>query len=337
MENTPETVTPEEPLQEMHDRLLKEAEALDAAPVEDSDASSAEQDVKAGATEEADRAAESGTDKTEKTDNPEPSADDKERPRDATGKFVKKDAPPPQGEAQAPPEDKAAVKAAKDAERLDRSWQNLEREKAAVRETQARLERLEHEVRSLATRPQESARFDSQQYARASYEFSERAKKLLSDGDIEGGMEQLKLAEQTRQAADEAAKQEAQTSEQSFLGTWQNNAREVIRDVPELGDPNSELAKEMQKLLTEHPVLGFVPDGFRQGYEILQLRKTAAEASGLREENQQLKQEIERLTKAATPAAPKASAKHTAPTGNETLQQMEERLRREAEELDRAA
>jgi hypothetical protein len=92
----------------------------------------------------------------------------------------------------------------------------------------------------------------------------------------------------------------------------------------------------MTKLLTDFPVLGYIPDGFRHGHEILKLRKEAAEASGLRDEVAKLKAEIERRDKLSAPTVAKDAAKHSSSSGGDKSLTWEQ-ARKEAEAYDAAA
>lgn len=335
-----ETLTPENATSE-HDRLMAEASVDDTNEAQG--LSSATQDGEvADTTEESTRAAEPDKDASKSTpDNSEPSAE--QRARDEHGKFVKKEAEPAKLPGQesgqnvpiptAPP-----TKEQKEAARLGKSWQQLDQEKSETRQLRDELRQLRTDLLARQQPPDAAGKFDSKQFERASHEFATRANKLLDNGDIDGAKEQFALADQTRAAAQEAAQAETQHAERQFASDWKAKASEVIREVPELGDGTTELSKGMAELLQQNPILGHIPDGFKQGYEILKLRHDSAEASGLREENTKLKTEIERLTKLTTPAGGKDPAQHskTQNLSELPLSEMHARLEREAELADAA-
>lgn len=324
-----ETVTTEP----SHDDLLAQAYADDYKELTGEETPSAEQGAEVTGKPAEDRAPEQVEDTP---DNPETSTD-KGPARGPDGKFVKKDAEPtePTPVEPAQPESKYA-KAVKDQERLARNRKEFEEEKAQWRQEREQQRREWEEFkRTTAQQPQKPAglQLNSQQFASASNEFRQRGIKLMREGDVDSAEEQFKLADQAMQAANDAAQTERHQTEEQWQNTWREQALSVIREVPDLGVAGSELSKEMEQLLSENPILGFVPDGLRKGYEILKMRKEAAEVSGLRDENTKLKAEIDRLTKLATPLGGKDTARHSAPQSYQDmpLEQLHKKLLREAE------
>jgi hypothetical protein len=160
----------------------------------------------------------------------------------------------------------------------------------------------------------------------------------MEEGDIDSAKEQRGMANQARQAAHQYEQAEYQESQQRFAQAWRTNAEAVIKEVPELGDPESEASQAMVALLEREPLLAQLQDGFRKGYEILKTQKEAAEASGLRDENTKLKKENERLNKLLNPLGSKGSPSHSGPTkfSEMSLDEQRAHLSKQAELQDAA-
>ena len=340
---TTETVSPDT---EMHDRMMAAAEAADRGEADSplDTPPSATQGGEDTATDST-RAADSDKEQADNNspDNPEPSAE--ERVRDEKGKFVKKEeAGPATKEA---PKDGApeATKAQKEEARLGKSWQQLEQEKLEARRELAETRQLKDELlrlkQDLSSRPSDPAgKFGSKEFTRAADEFEDRGNKLLKDGDIDGAMQQFDYRDRSRQAAKEAAQQEANAHQGQFIEQWDRDMRSYSERNREFADPTNEHTKQMQALLADPKLkwVQYVPGGFEYAAEYIKRGIAAAEASGLREENTKLKTENERLTKLTTPAGGKDSAKHSATRKFTDMSQEEQHahLAREAELADAA-
>jgi hypothetical protein len=285
---------------------------------------------------------------------PEVSAD---RPRDpVTGKFLKKGEFPTQEsaakqETEQPETDYAKAKAAKEQERQRSVLANFEQEKQRARaEIEAQRQQLAQEralLQQQAAQGQQP-RFSSQHLWQAAKEFEANAKRLLQEGKneldqskLDQSDKQYALAEQTRQAAQESWFYEQQEAYQAQLQqheqAWKANCAQVIQQNPDLGNPESPVAQEMVRLLEQEPLLGQIPDGFKKAWELLQMRQAATEASGLREENAKLKQQLDELQK-------RTALKGSGPTPHSEknledlpLDEQAEILRRGVMEQDRSA
>lgn len=335
---------PQQSTEDLRTQLLAEVYANDKAEEGLTPETSGAQSDEARMTDDGAREPKSDTETDTKPPNPEPSAEAKERARDEHGKFVKQEAtePTPAEQAPEPKQESNYAKKFKEEQRRDKSWQALEAEKQSFRQEReqilSEIKALRQDVVSSGAQRPATARFASAQYNQAADEFAKRGRQFYKDGDVEQGDAQFDLASQARAQAGEAQKAEFTEAQGKFDTQWRDNANAVIKEVPELGDPNSEMSKDMIKLLEQHPVLGLVNDGFKHAHEILTLRRQAAEVSGLREENKTLKQEVDRLTKLTTPLGGKDTAKHSAPSNiaDLPLEQQKATLFRQVEMADAA-
>lgn len=264
---------------------------------------------------------------TKQPDNPESSAEVKtedRRKRGPDGKFLPKEEATSAEQTQTtdpekPTDSAFKAKKAKEAERLDKTWKQVEAEKAEVRAERQRLADLAKDVEQLKQgaqqRQQSDSGLSSQEYAKAAHTFYQKGLQLVKDGDTEGAQEQFDYASRAQAEANKRAQDEQQQyqshSLQERAGKWRSTAEAVIKEVPEYGDGTSEQSQQMQQLLKEHPLLGEHEHGFRYAHEILQLRRQAAEASGLREENTKLKAENERLNKLTAINGGKPNKQHS--------------------------
>lgn len=335
-----------------HSKLMAEAQASDLNEELDSLETSQSSATKGGEGEQ-----ESGKrtpdpsakqDKDRSPETPTENIDAQGRKRGPDGKFLPKgeEQPPEQQQPQQEAQGSKYERAKKDAERLDRSWKALEAEKETTRREQAELkQRLDAIERSSQQRPQEQRQngFRSQDYAKGAAEFDRRAQALIEEGDVDAANEQLRLAESARALAHQYGQAEAQEAQQAehgkFRQAWESVANEVIRDHPELKDPASEPGQALLSVFKEFPFLRQLPEGFRHGHDLLELRRNAAEVSGLREDNQKLKAELERRDRLNSPEGGKSAAGHPGAqkASDMNLKDLHKKLAREAELADLAA
>lgn len=199
-------------------------------------------------------------------------------------------------------EDSAFAKAKKDAERKDRSWKALEEEKARVRQEAERVNQQWHEIEQRRNQAAPDT-FTSKQYDDAAVDFRKLAREQMARGEVDEAAGNFDLATKASEAAGKVreTEQKAQFEQQKggFEQTWRGHMDATIKEIPELANRESPLAKELTTLFQQEPVFNFIPDGFRKAVGVAQLRLAAAEASGLAEKNKQLTAELakyQRLT-----------------------------------------
>jgi hypothetical protein len=272
------------------------------------------------------------------------------RERDeATGRFVKKQeatgqSPQPQQQqtqqqpATGQDAERLAAKKAKDDERFDRNWQKLQADRQALEEQRRQIAAYEQQLRQMPN-PAQQPRFGSQELAQAADDFQSQAEKALEDDDLETYRAKMKLAKDTRAAAQESYQYEQyeaqQMSQQQLVQAWQNTVANVIKDLPQLNDPNDDLSKEVAELLGNDQRFVQYPDGFEVAVAIAQGRLATEENSGLKAEIEKQKQEITRLNGLLSPLGGRDSSGHSASNnlGNLPFEQRKERLRDAADAM----
>lgn len=320
METTIENpVIQDEAANELKSQLRKSAEAADAAGISLGSESSAAQ-TETRAPVETDKTVTSSPDITpEKTEKPDEEKPD--RLRDDKGKFVEKpaidaNAPKPEEKKPDKPETPYA-KAQKDQERLNRNRQEFEEEKRREREAIAaekqRLEQERQQWQQQRQQPQQNGQtpqYSSKEYSDYADQCTRKAQELRAQGDVEGALEQTDLAAKAALAAGKAREYETtaqyEQSAQQYEQAWTHDMQERIRLEPDLSNKDSELTKTVMTIMGEFPGVferippvklpnGQVMGGFSFAAEIAKLRLKAGAASGLEEENKQLKAKVAQL------------------------------------------
>lgn len=330
-------------------------EELDAGPKATKPAEKSAQDSESGqkaSTSGQQRAAGTEAATDNKPDNSETSAEEKPvvdrlgREHDPkTGKLLPKKsdlAADTKPEAEQKPETPYS-KAQKEQEREKSVLAGFEQKRQAEwARIRAEDQRLAQERAQLQAQAQQARapRFSSQDLWQAADEFDKNSEKLLSEGDLDGAKAQLGLARSARQSAQQSYYYEQQQAYHSQVEqhgqAWRANCAQIIEQNPELADTTSEVGQQMTQLLEQEPILGQVPDGFKKAWEIIQMRRDAAEVSGLREENEKLKQEL-KAERERTGLGGSGPTPHAEKVYNESnMDEWGEQLRRQAMGQDAA-
>jgi hypothetical protein len=221
---------------------------------------------------------------------PEPSQPDLRpaaRERDERGRYT---APQLQGQqGEQPTEYQQAVdRQKKDAERFDRSWYKLQQEKEqlrqqeAIRENQWRMQQLQQQAQPVNY---QKDGIDAAGYFKASEDFA-------NGGDYENALRAYKVGLELYSAtSNEMARRQEYARE---LG-WRQDMERAIAYNPEIGDPNTRISQEVDRIVNQHPYLFYIPQGFLKAAEIATLLLRESTDSELREENERLLAEIEAL------------------------------------------
>jgi hypothetical protein len=126
-------------------------------------------------------------------------------------------------------------------------------------------------------------------------DYDAAAKQFDADGEPDLAQRAKARAQQMRQT-EQANQQEAATQE--FVESYNKDIEQNLADVPELKDGNTDLSKTVQALLASEPVFGSIPKGFSKAVQIAKLQLDAGLVPGLRQENEALKKENQRLNEA---------------------------------------
>jgi hypothetical protein len=178
----------------------------------------------------------------------------------------------------------------KDKSRLARNWKEFQKEKeesrARIAALEERTKKAEEEVTKLRSRPAEIPHKDRRGHTVEDYEgFAAQCEK---DGDYE----------KARNLREEANYLRGEISKAEFLSGWQATQQKMVEENPDLGNLQSDLAKEVNKLISD-PESIFItrPTGLRDAVKQAKSNLLADSISTVKEENLKLKKELDRVTK----------------------------------------
>ena len=290
---------------------------------------------------------------------PAPQADktesDKAKADEAKAKTEEK-VEPEKGPETKPEDESKYAKAQKERERQDRSWKKLEEDKCFLRsgldsiQAAKKAEELEEFAKNNSTSPLladlalEKARV-LRAAIHAQRDLTYRDSHGYSAEDYEAfakNSEDADLAERAKAKAAALRKEEGDTkanaSREEFTKGWQENLNKVLEADPDLKDENSEAGKALRAVLKDRPCFSTTPDGIKHAAEFAKLQRQSGLVSGLQQENQDLKTEIERLNKLTGITGSGPSKKPVTKSFDEmTTAEREAELTRMAKEADQSA
>jgi chromosome segregation ATPase len=192
-----------------------------------------------------------------------------------------------QDEQSSEQEESKYAKARKEEERRDRSWKKLEEEKAALR---AEREQYEQDRSRIATEKAKAKEYrDSNGYTAEDYE---KFSKETDDPSL--AEEAAKRAEALKAEASEARNKVAQ---EDFIKGWKENLDDLLAKDPELKNEESDIGRDLKRVLAERSIFSTSPDGIKHAYEFAKAMQSASLVSGLRSQVEKLTSENERLNK----------------------------------------
>ena len=155
-----------------------------------------------------------------------------------------------------------------------------------------------------------------------------------AEGDHENALKSLESLIGMQQMVGQVA---AQRQEAAQEYQWRQQMEQAIGANPDVGNPDSPLYKEVDRLVNEHPYFFYLPQGFHKAVEVAGLILAAGTDSELREENERLRAEHERRDRKAQPAKGGPSKPSTSPERQEdmSLDEEESYLRNLTEQADR--
>ena len=206
-----------------------------------------------------------------------------QRPRDpVTGKFQK-------------PETQYS-RAQKEQERKDRSWQALQAEKEQFRmmttqwEEQQRMAQLEATRRTYQPLKKEGL---------TAQEYMEGARRFEEEGDFENAYKANQVAQQLFHA-EQGRAQQMQGVEAEYQ--WRVGMQQAIQMRPDIGDPSSEIASHLERIIAQNPWIYYIPNGFLRAAEVADMLTKMASLSELQDENEKLRADLERFQRGSQPA-----------------------------------
>ena len=198
-------------------------------------------------------------------------------------------------ESEVPEEEQPKSKWAKNEARKSKSWKEINSQKEEIKRLR---EELDSDKVKLNERHQQlnegKAYRDSDGFSVADYE--EAAEKLEGDGDYD-------LAEQTRSRAQEVLvegeKVEKGHAVEEAQKKWDDTRADLMREMPELKDSESELTKTANAVLKEYPDLMYIPEGrgLRNAVQVAQWKIGADKSETSQAEVKELTDKLTKLEK----------------------------------------
>ena len=176
---------------------------------------------------------------------------------------------------------------AKDMERKMRSWKSLNDEKEQFQKEREEFEQQKEKWRVQQMSETNEVR-DDEGYSAKDYD--KAAKEFRDDGEVDLAVDAEEKANKLREQEGEAAKK---LQADKFSKDFRSNYEQARTAYPDLADHDSELFKRTEQVFLYYPELLGDADGPRKAAWVASRDILASQAESFRDENQQLKNELE--------------------------------------------
>lgn len=176
---------------------------------------------------------------------------------------------------------------AKDMERKMRSWKSLNDEKEQFQKEREEFEQQKEKWRVQQLSETNEIR-DDEGYSAKDYD--KAAKEFRDDGEVDLAVDAEEKANKLREQEGEAAKK---LQADKFSKDFRSNYEQARTAYPDLADHDSELFKRTEQVFLYYPELLGDADGPRKAAWVASRDILASQAESFRDENQQLKNELE--------------------------------------------
>lgn len=176
---------------------------------------------------------------------------------------------------------------AKDMERKMRSWKSLNDEKEQFQKEREEFEQQKEKWRVQQMSETNEVR-DDEGYSAKDYD--KAAKEFRDDGEVDLAVDAEDKANKLREQEGEVAKK---LQADKFSKDFRSNYEQARTAYPDLADHDSELFKRTEQVFLYYPELLGDADGPRKAAWVASRDILASQAESFRDENQQLKNELE--------------------------------------------
>ena len=176
---------------------------------------------------------------------------------------------------------------AKDMERKMRSWKSLNDEKEQFQKEREEFEQQKEKWRVQQMSETNEVR-DDEGYSAKDYD--KAAKEFRDDGEVDLAVDAEDKANKLREQEGEVAKK---LQADKFSKDFRSNYEQARTAYPDLADHDSELFKRTEQVFLYYPELLGDADGPRKAAWVASRDILATQAESFRDENQQLKNELE--------------------------------------------
>lgn len=196
---------------------------------------------------------------------------------------------------------------AKDMERKMRSWKSLNDEKEQFQKEREEFEQQKEKWRVQQLSETNEIR-DDEGYSAKDYD--KAAKEFRDDGEVDLAVDAEEKANKLREQEGETAKK---LQADKFSKDFRSNYEQARATYPDLADHDSELFKRTEQVFLYYPELLGDADGPRKAAWVASRDILASQAESFRDENQQLKNELEeyksKLSISGSQPAPRPASK----------------------------
>lgn len=196
---------------------------------------------------------------------------------------------------------------AKDMERKMRSWKSLNDEKEQFQKEREEFEQQKEKWRVQQLSETNEIR-DDEGYSAKDYD--KAAKEFRDDGEVDLAVDAEEKANRLREQESETAKK---LQADKFSKAFRSNYEQARATYPDLADHDSELFKRTEQVFLYYPELLGDADGPRKAAWVASRDILASQAESFRDENQQLKNELEeyksKLSISGSQPAPRPASK----------------------------
>ena len=253
--------------------------------------------VEAGETPSVEIQAEEVTEEVDKAEEAEETVDTPEEESDETPDSGNADKVEELTEGETPEveETPKESKWKKNEARKAKSWKALNERKE---EADRREEELESRAKELEARQQkiDEGHSHRDEYGFTAEDYDKSAEMATEDGNAEEARDAKERAEQLRGVGKEA---QLNSKAEEFKQAFENTRQELMREIPDLKDKDSNLSVEANQVLREYPDLLYVAEGkgLRHAVQIAQWKMAASSTEAKETEVKELTDKLNKLEK----------------------------------------
>lgn len=223
-------------------------------------------------------------------------------------------------------EDPKLSKYEKAKRREAKAWKKISEEKASLKEQQGQLQAQLEEFRAEQAKLEEERAKVAEQLAKGpDTQSPESLRKVAEQYRDEGNEEMAQLAEaKAKEAETQHSKAKLEVQQREFKEAYSKDVDSVVKENPDLRDPNSELYKAVVQIVNSRPQFKGYVGGMSDAVQAAKWQIGAGLSERLTQENQKLKTELENLRKKTSLGSGSGARKQAQPKGLENLSLEEE-------------
>jgi hypothetical protein len=173
-------------------------------------------------------------------------------------------------------------------ERQKKTWQKLQEERESLRVAKEEIEASRSQLESDRNRLADEIANKGEEASPDVYEAV--AERFRDSGEPELAEEAMRMAKEARSKRENAQKT---VEVNRFKKEWSDSVSELVKDKPDLNNPESELYKATEFLLKNKPALSTYSSGFRDAVEVAEYYVNSKKLETVSSENKKLREELD--------------------------------------------